>query len=167
MYTALVGEYLLFAFWNTWVVVLLEVPTSSVTVVGVTAVILTEVFHAGSLPDAPFCPFARGYEWSELWPSWSQRNTSELLAILTAVPAVKLWLPIVTVRSPVPGTNDASVTSNPLIGDLPTLTVITPDCLLIPFVAAFWNTCVVVSDEVPTLTSNVSLVLLEICNHLP
>ena len=90
-----------------------------------------------------------------------------MLAILTAVPVVKLWLPIVTVRSPVPGTKDASVTSYPFKGDLPTLTVITPLCLLRPLVEAFWNICVVVSDEVPTLTSNVSLVLLEICNHLP
>ena len=51
--------------------------------------------------------------------------------------------------------------------DVPTLTVKVPVCLLRPFDVAVTKACVPPNAVIPTLTSNVLLVLLEICNHLP
>ena len=53
-----------------------------------------------------------------------------------------------------------------VLDDVPTLTVSVPVCLLRPFDVAVTKACVPPSVLTPTLTSNVSLVLLEICNHL-
>ena len=49
----------------------------------------------------------------------------------------------------------------------PTLNVISPVCFLIPLVVALTNVCVELSEDLPTLTVNVFVVLLLICNHLP
>ena len=51
--------------------------------------------------------------------------------------------------------------------DVPTLTVMVPVCLLRPLDVALTKACVPPNAVIPTLTSNVLLVLLEICNHLP
>ena len=54
-----------------------------------------------------------------------------------------------------------------MLDDVPTLTVIVPVCLLRPFDVALTKACVPPNAVIPTLTSNVLLVLLETCNHLP
>ena len=66
-----------------------------------------------------------------------------MILILSLV--VRLWSPIVATKRPVLGLNSAAETSYPLIGELPTLTVITPDCLLKPLAVAETNVCVDVS----------------------
>ena len=53
-----------------------------------------------------------------------------------------------------------------MLDDVPTLTVNVPVCLFNPFDTALTKACVPPFVLAPTLTSNVSLVLLEICNHL-
>ena len=47
----------------------------------------------------------------------------------------------------------------------PTLNVISPVCFLIPLTVALTNVCVELSEDLPTLTVNVFVVLLLICNQ--
>ena len=54
-----------------------------------------------------------------------------------------------------------------MLDDVPTFTVSVPVCLFKPFDVAVTKACVPPNAVIPTLTSNVLLVLLEICNHLP
>ena len=54
-----------------------------------------------------------------------------------------------------------------MLDDVPTLTVSVPVCLLRPFDVALTKAGVPPNAVIPTLTSNVLLVLLETCNHLP
>ena len=49
--------------------------------------------------------------------------------------------------------------------ETPTLNVISPVCFLIPFATADTNVCVELSEDLPTLTVNVFVVLLLICNQ--
>ena len=56
----------------------------------------------------------------------SQVNVNDSCASLIFVPTAKLCDPIVSVRLPVVELNVAAVGVNPLIGDLPTLTVNVP-----------------------------------------
>ena len=60
-------------------------------------------------------------------------------------------------------TNVCAVT----LDDVPTLTVIVPVCLFKPFDVAVTKACVPPNAVIPTLTSNVSLVLFDTSNHLP
>ena len=90
-----------------------------------------------------------------------------MFAILIDVLAVKLCSPIVRTKRPEAGVNTALETSYPLIGDAPTLTVITPLCLRRPFVLADLNTWVDVSEDIPTVISNVFVAALATANHPP
>ena len=92
-----------------------DVPTLSVIVVALTAVMFTAVWYAGS-------PLL-GYVWLEPWLSCAHVNVNPLSASLTAVPTVRLWEPIVRTNRPVLGLYVAADTWWFTRGDAPTLTL--------------------------------------------
>ena len=105
------------AVWKLWGVALVEgiwSTTLRANLLSSTIETGNHLLLAGSASTTPLPLWtpALGYEWSELYPSWSQRNIIELSAILTLSPVDKPWDADVIVMIPETGSYSALVIVN-------------------------------------------------------
>ena len=105
--------------WKLWAVTLVEgiwSTTLRANLLSSTTETGNHLLLAGSASTTPLPLWtaALGYEWSELYPSWSQRNNIELSAILILSPVDKPWNADVIVMIPETGSYSALVIVNVL-----------------------------------------------------